>query len=454
MDLKWLLVKRIALVAVVCFLAGSAFALYETSREAKRLNVELATLVSQQLNLQLSRIDRSTDIPARFPDWDVVATYTLQPGQCVEFHGTDTKRQRASCAGTESDPPPYWFFAAHRAFINRTLTATASIAYRGKKQGTVIASYHPTATATAAWATVSPLLGFSAFLVAALCVMVYFVVDRALRPAKDILDGLNRMARGDLSYRLPKLRLTELNRISEVFNALSEDLQKSTSERAELAHRLVDAQEQERRHIARELHDEIAQKLAALNALAASIRTSAQREKLPQAEEARSLEAMASNLMISLRRTLTHLRPQEIDDFGLVQSLHTLIEEHNKRAHGNTRYAIETEGDLGTLRMETSAHVYRIIQEALNNASQHANAKTVTVHLRETNDAGLKRIKLSVIDDGAGPKSTGERSELPRAGIIGMRERVTALSGHFTSGALPNGGFGLHVEFPIMPQGA
>ncbi|AHB48362.1 histidine kinase [Hyphomicrobium nitrativorans NL23] len=454
MDLKWLLVRRIALVALVCFLAGSALALYETSREAKRLNVELATLVSRQLDLQLSRIDRSTDIPARFPDWDVVATYTLLPGQCVEFHGTDARRQRVSCAGTDSNAPPHWFFAAHRTFINRTLTATIPIAYRDEDRGSVVASYHPAATASAAWSTISPLLGFSAALVAALCVMVYFVVDRALRPAKDILDGLNRMARGDLSYRLPKLRLTELNRISEVFNALSEDLRKSTSERAELAHRLVDAQEQERRHIARELHDEIAQKLAALNALAASIRTSAQRERLPLAEEARSLEAMASNLMISLRRTLTHLRPQEIDDFGLVQSLRALIEEHNKKAHGNTRYVIETAGDVGTLRMETSAHVYRIIQEALNNASQHANAKTVTVHLSEADDAGLKKIKLSVIDDGTGPQPKGERSELPRSGIIGMRERVTALSGQFTSGALPNGGFGLHVEFPIMPRGA
>lgn len=453
MNLKWLLVRRIALVAIVCFIAGSGLALYETSREAKRLNVDLATLVSRQLDLQLSRIGRSTDIPARFPDWDVVASYTLLPGQCVEFHDTDAKRLRVSCAGTEANPPPRWFLAAHRAFVNRTLTATIPVTYRDENQGTVIASYHPTATASAAWATISPLLGFSAALVAALCVMVYFVVDRALRPAKDILDGLNRMARGDLSHRLPKLRLTELNRISEVFNALSEDLEKSTSDRADLAHRLVDAQEQERKHIARELHDEIAQKLAALNAVAASVRTSAQRESLPLAEEARDLEAMASNLMMSLRRTLTHLRPQEIDDFGLVHSLRTLIEQHNEKARGRTRYAIETMGNIETLRMETSAHVYRIIQEALNNAARHANAQAVTVHLSEINDAGLKKIKLTVIDDGAGPRSEDERSELPRSGIIGMRERVTALSGKFTSGANPNGGFGLHVEFPVAPRG-
>src|SRR5690606_32800498 len=150
-----------------------------------------------------------------------------------------------------------------------------------------------------AWSTVAPLLGLSAGLVAALCVVIYFVVDRALRPAKDILSGLNRLAQGDLACRLPPFRLAELNRISDVFNALTADLARANSERAELARRLVDAQEQERRHIARELHDEIAQKLAALNALAASIRAGAQQDAPALAGETRELEKTASGLMRS-----------------------------------------------------------------------------------------------------------------------------------------------------------
>src|SRR5690606_3245414 len=111
------------------------------------------------------------------------------------------------------------------------------------------------------------------------------------------LSGLNRLARGDLACRLPAFRLTELNRISEVFNALCEELSKATAERAELARRLVDMQEQERRHIARELHDEIAQKLTALSALAACIRRSAQVDAPALVNEARELEKMASVLM-------------------------------------------------------------------------------------------------------------------------------------------------------------
>ncbi|WP_072395145.1 sensor histidine kinase [Hyphomicrobium sp. CS1GBMeth3] len=456
MDLKWLLVRRITLVALACFLTGAAVALYVTAREAKQQNLELVELAGRQLDLQLSRIDRSTDIPKRFPDWDLVTSYSLRPGQCVAYRGTDETLQRSSCAGVDAaaTSAPWWFFEVYRSFINDRLTAVRPLSYRGANQGTIVAAHDPVATAGQAWATIAPLLGLSAALVAALCFVTYFVVDRALLPAKDILSGLNRLAGGDLACRLPAFRLAEYNRIGEVFNALAKDLSKATSERVELARRLVDTQEQERRHIARELHDEIAQRLAALNALAASIRTGAMRNAPGIADEARELEKMASDLMISLRRTLTYLRPQEIDDLGLIQSLKALVEQHNKDAQGRTNYSIKTAGDVEHLRAETSAHVYRIVQEALTNASRHANARNVAVLLRKQAGIGQERIHLSVVDDGAGPSPVDKPSILSGAGLIGMRERVVALSGTFTAGPLPAGGFGLQVEFPTLQGGA
>jgi two-component system sensor histidine kinase UhpB len=456
MDLKWLLVRRITLVALACFLTGSGLALYMAAHDAKERNVTLVELAGRQLDLQLSRIERSTDIPKRFPDWDLVSSYALQPGQCVEFYGADTDRNRSSCAGFDarSASAPQWFSNAYRLFINGHLTASRSLIYRNADQGTIVAVFDPLATAEQAWATIAPLLGLSALLVTALCFVTYLVVDRALLPARDILAGLNRLARGDLTCRLPAFRLTELNRISEVFNAVSEELEKATSERTELARRLVDMQEQERRHIARELHDEIAQKLAALNALAACIRRSAETDAHPLVRETRDLEKMASGLMIALRRTLTYLRPQEIDDLGLVQSLKALVEEHNQSAAGRTAYSIETIGEVEQLRAETSAHVYRLVQEALTNASKHANARNVRVSLSQHADRDQDRIRLSVVDDGTGPSANGKPPLLAGAGLIGMRERVAALSGKFTAGPLPNGGFGLQVEFPASQQGA
>lgn len=456
MDLKWLLVRRINWVALACFLAGAGLAVFQTAREARQQNAELAELVGRQLDLQLSRIARSTDIPKRFPDWDIVTAYALHPGQCVALRGLDAATNRSSCSGIDaaSSGAPSWFFAAYRTFINDRLTEKRRITYRDAYQGTVVAGYDPAATAGHAWSTIAPLLGLSALLVAALCLVTYVVIDRALEPTREILSGLNRLARGDLACRLPAFRLSELDRISEVFNTLSEELGKANAERAELARRLVDAQERERRHIARELHDEIAQKLAALNALTACIRTGVQRQAPGLAGEVRDLEAATSGLMRSLRRTLTCLRPAEIDDLGLLQSLKALVEQHNKTAHGRTTFSIETAGEVETLRAETSAHVYRIVQEALTNAAKHANARHVQVRLSQLADAGKERITLSVVDDGAGLARDDKPAPATAYGLIGMRERVVALSGKFAAGPLPSGGFGLQVEFPTSHQGA
>src|SRR5690606_20614062 len=148
---------------------------------------------------------------------------------------------------------------------------------------------------------------------------------------------------------------------------------------------------------------EIAQKLAAFNALAACMRASAQRDAPALVEEARRLEEMASGLMKSVRRTLTYLRPQEIDDLGLIQSLKVLVAQHNTNARGRTTFSIEANGDVEQLRAETSAHVYRIVQEALTNASKHANARTVKVLLSQSGEQGREGVRLSVIDDGTGP---------------------------------------------------
>lgn len=451
MDLKWLLMRRITAAALACLLAGSALALYQTAKLAQRQNTELVALVGMRLEHQLGTVSGS-DVPRSYPDWEPVTKYALQAGQCVELRGPDGVVQRSRCAGVEAaaSSAPQWFFAAHSALINPRVTAVGPLS--GAGTGLLVASFNPAATAARAWSTIAPLLGLSAAFVLVLCIVTYLAIDRALTPAKEILSGLNRLARGDLDCRLPSFRLGELNRISEVFNALSTDLSKATAERAELARRLVDAQEQERRHIARELHDEIAQKLSALSALAACIRTGAVENATGLVAEARQMEMVASELMISLRRTLTYLRPQVIDDLGLIQSLQVLVDEHNNVAKGRTSYTIEVSGDVEQLRAETGAHVYRIVQEALTNAAKHANARNVKVMLRRLPGPAQEKISLSVSDDGLGRRD--EALLPPGSGIIGMRERVAALSGRFAAGPRPGGGFGLQVEFPTMQQGA
>ncbi len=447
MDLKWLLVRRVTLVALACLFVGSAFAIWQTNREAKRQNIELADSVGRQLELQLA-------LGTPFPDWDLVTSYALQPGQCVQLLDTALAVKRSSCAGvnTAAINTPRWFFEAYSSVMDSTAAVERGVSYRGISEGHVRASFDPTATAGAVWGSVAPLLGLSAALIGTLCLVAYFVIDQALRPTQQILVGLSRLTAGELTCRLPAFRLRELNCISEGLNTLSSELGRANMERAELARRLVDAQEQERRHIARELHDEVAQKLSALSALAACVRNSAQNGDTALVREARDLEKMASDLMAMLRRTLIYLRPQGIDDLGLLASLKSLVAEHNENARGRTRYSLRTRGVIEQLGPETSAHVYRIIQEALNNAAKHAQARNVEVVLDRLGTGDSKKIGLSVIDDGCGQETSDRRLPHAGMGMIGMRERVLALSGDLKAGPLPDGGFGLRVEIPSLQE--
>ena len=178
MDLKWLLVRRIVLVALACFVFGSAFSIYRTAIDVQRQNNQLADSVGRQLDLQLVRIQTALDIAKRFPDWDLVTTYALQPGQCVQLIDMKGAVLRSSCEGVNhaAVSAPEWFISAYKYFLNAEASASRPLQYRGEPQGMVVASSDPVATAAQAWTTISPMLGLSAFLIATLCVVTYWVI--------------------------------------------------------------------------------------------------------------------------------------------------------------------------------------------------------------------------------------------------------------------------------------
>jgi signal transduction histidine kinase len=285
-------------------------------------------------------------------------------------------------------------------------------------------------------------------------VLQYVAISRALRPAKDILAGLDRLARGDLSCRLPNFRLIELQRISEVFNTLAAGLDRTTRERTALAARLIDGQEQERRHLAREFHDELAQTLSAISAGAASIRATAEAECPALVPEATNLAQTSMAMMRSLRTTLRTLRPPEIDDFGLAAGLSVLARDQERQAGGTLKISLEIDGDLQGLPPPAASHVYRIVQEGLTNINKHANARRARVALgfgpelgRQA--AGERRwLALTIEDDGRGA-DRGKGAEGGGFGLIGMRERVMALGGHLDVADLGDRGFRLHAVIPF-----
>jgi two-component system sensor histidine kinase UhpB len=455
-DLKWSLTLRVVAVALSCFLVAAAIAFYATYREVRQVNDSVANNVGRLLELQLFRIGSGIDVAARFPDWDPLIDRVQSAGQCIQYLKADGSVERSSCVGFNrgSDSPPAWFSSLSVWLLSARADVSRPITYRGKLYGTLIVTTEPAAVLATIWKDVSGLLGLTALTVGAICVLLYAAISRALRPTKEILAGLDRLASGDLTCRLSSFRLIEFQRISEVFNTLAASLDRTLRERSALAAKLVDGQEQERRRLARELHDELAQSLSAMSAIAASIRATAEIECPALVPEVNQLTQTSMTIMKSLRATLRNLRPPEIDDLGLPASLSALAAEQERRAGGTLRVSIEIKGDISGLAPTAASHVYRIIQEGLTNVTKHANARRARVALGFRSDpdhtASQQRwLALLIEDDGRGAARLDGAAEGRGLGLIGMRERVMALGGQLDVSAVEERGFKLHAMIPL-----
>lgn len=456
LDLKWSLTLRVALVGLLCFVVAATLALLWTYRDVRQANEDVADIVARQLQVQLFRIDSSTDLAARFPDWEPVASHVQGAGQCIQYLKRDGSVGRSSCVGADRSDRlmPAWFASLGSAMLGAHADATRPLAYHGKDYGTLVVTTEAPAVLATIWKDVSGLLGFTALVVVAISVLQHVAIGRALRPTRDVLVGLDRLAHGDLSCRLPSFRLIELQRIAEVFNALAASLDETTRERAALAARIVDGQEQERRHLARELHDELAQTLSAISAAAASIKATAETECPTLVPEANNLAQTSMAMMRSLRATLHTLRPPEIDDFGLAASLAALARDQERRAGGGLKISLDVDGDLNGLPPTAASHVYRIVQEGLNNIGKHANASRAHVALDVRPDQAdrvapeQRWLALTIEDDGRGAGDAGGLASGNGLGLIGMRERALALGGQLAVVQLERG-FKLQAMIPF-----
>ncbi len=206
-----------------------------------------------------------------------------------------------------------------------------------------------------------------------------------------------------------------------------------------LSARLVDAQEQERRSISRELHDEVGQTLGALLVdLAQLSRLAPAEDQLLQRQIAR-IKSAAETAVKSIRDMALLLRPPMLDDLGLVPALEWQAREISRR--GEMEVDVHSENVSEQLPDEVNVCVYRLVQEALNNAASHSGAKHARVSVVESAD----KIRLEISDDGDGFVPERARG----MGILGMEERVKRLSGSLLITSAPGNGTTVKAELPM-----
>ena len=269
------------------------------------------------------------------------------------------------------------------------------------------------------------------------------------RPILDLAEATQAVGQGDFSRRVKRWADDEIGDLAEAFNAMTGDLARAAQERAEreqlrveYVKRIIAAQEDERKRIARELHDDASQ---ALTSLRVGLKTLTDICADPELHRrVTDLQTIAAQTMQGIHDLALQLRPSVLDDLGLVAALERHLSDCRRRYGLTIDFAVHGLSDM-RLSPAIETALYRIVQEALTNIGRHAQAHTVSV-LLEHRDG---KVVAVVEDDGVGFDQGAADSAGRRLGLFGMQERAALLSGKFTLESAPARGTSLFVEVPL-----
>jgi two-component system sensor histidine kinase DegS len=215
---------------------------------------------------------------------------------------------------------------------------------------------------------------------------------------------------------------------------------------------VTEGQEAERARVARELHDGPVQNLIALGHSAEMAQRLLARGEAADAQSVlKELRSAERDTVEELRCIIGALRPSYLEDLGFIPALEMLVRQADERSSSAIRLEKEGAGQRHDDAVELAA--YRIAQEALNNAVQHARAETITVRVRSSTEG----LDLSVVDDGVGfdlPPRPDVLTKAGHFGLLGMRERATLLGGSLRIETAPGEGTRVTAELPSQPSEA
>ena len=262
-----------------------------------------------------------------------------------------------------------------------------------------------------------------------------------------VAQALRHFSRGQRTARVIDRSHDEVGLLADVFNEMADTIQAQEAHtdqlytelkarddvRRQLLARLTTASEEERRYVAREIHDELGQLLTGLS-LNLKLCQQSMREDPDMAHEyLAKANALVRETIDEAHRLIEDLRPAVLDDYGLIPALQ---EELRKRLEPlGIGIRLETAGEMEAFPAEMTTAAFRIVQEAVTNVIRHANARQVNVRVERAADG----LTVTVEDDGTGLPGK-DRLDLGGLGILGMQERADALGGHLeVSCRHPNG---------------
>jgi two-component system, NarL family, sensor histidine kinase UhpB len=312
---------------------------------------------------------------------------------------------------------PHWF--VHLVELPE-IGATYPVTIEGKRVGDIVFAPDMSADIYEKWVGFLAIASSGIALMLLTGIIAHFVVRSALGPLQNLGDGLTRMRMGDYEHLIPATGPPEIRKSSLEANELAHTLRRLSQDNRSLLRRIVSLQDDERRDMARELHDELGPLLFGIRANTVALLEAIPPDKAELGSAAEGILQSVETLQQANRRILDRLRPLYIQELGLERSIQTLLQNAKAQAR-DLALTSEIDARLNAIDGLLSQTVYRVIQEAVTNVLRHARADSL--HVRAAIED--RELVVEISDNGIGFPAD------PRLGrgLTGMLERVRALSG-------------------------
>jgi len=339
----------------------------------------------------------------------------------IQFFDTEDKLIDSSQPNIDKqNKAPKFIEKVMASVLTSIPTKIIPIGSRGKSLGYILIEPDPAYEINEIWQQVKSGLIVILIFFIFINLVIYFVFFHTLQPINELLDGFKKLENENYKVRINKTNISELNNIGQKFNNTVKIIKETNTRVHKLSQDLINIQEQEKRELARNLHDELGQSLTAIQAEAASIKNSKKAKSQLIAVE--NIISLSKSMMSSTRELIKKLSLGILDEVGIKIALDDLVMSWSKR-HPNIKMKYDfDQAALQKLSKETHQHLYRIVQEALTNISKHANPLNVSVLIKAILPG---KVKIEIINDGLVKKAKSSSG----MGLSGIRERVAQMKG-------------------------
>ena len=397
MSLRFRLIGLVCLILFTNLAFGGVIACRNASRSV-RTEMQAALLVGRQtIENAVERLQNAANPTNDLRD--LIASFKGNRHLRVWLIGDAAAVAHPSVEKSPFGGVPFWFT---RLVAPLPVMERVSVAVGGHNYGTVAVQTDPHNELIEVWREFADSVATQAAFYGLTLLLIFVFIGRALRPLGDLAAALEEVGDGRYRTRVRGRLAPELSRLRDSFNRMTAHLTASDAENRQLNEQLLTLQEQERNHLARDLHDEVSPYLFAISVDAGSASRLLQEGR--SAEACGHLHAIADavrHLQRQVRTMLGRLRPIGFTDAGLSEAIEEIAAFWRRRCPA-IRYQVAVSADCEGLGVLVSATICRIVQECLSNAVRHAEPALIMVSVDRDGQNDCDQVRVEVADDGRG----------------------------------------------------